>query len=664
MAVESAGELDALARPRGGPWVQAARRLTRKKVAFGALIIIVIIYGAGALATWVAPQSFRETPAADLELSLPNFPHLTFSPYWKEDGTIYNSTSVGIFRSPNQGQSWMPINNGLGNANVELLAVAPSGSGQTTLFAGTSRGVFRSEDNGDSWVEASSGLVNASVNDIAVSPDFERDRTVFVALSGGVFVSSNAGESWQPMNDGFQSDAPNVFSLAISPTFATDGTIFAAGTERKRGSFQTSEEILRSRDRGQSWELVYEDTIVSPKVIPLAISPGYATDGTLYASVDVGLLRFTEGGDIWRNLDRSLGYREVQEIIMSPAFTTDNTVYAVRTTRGMSRSVDGGESFELINKGLSVTRLVGTAISPDFASDGTLLAGTVDAALFRSDDRGNSWYQVASRDLKKGPSILQWPPNLDNIFGTDRLGRDYFSRIIYGVRTTVIITLASVLTGSLLIGLFMGATSGFFGGKIDNAIMRVGEIFLAFPGILLIILIAATVKPRFTDWTRDFEEWSGISGIVSSGAVDYFVVFASLTMFSWVGMARLVRGQILHLKESQFVDAARSMGASNTRIIVRHLLPNAMSPVIVAVSMGMGAVAGAEVILSWFGIGVQPPNPSLGRMIFENFGYGNLSILRNDPHLILIPVFTLAIIIYAWNLLGDGLNDVLNPRTR
>ena len=664
MATETARDLEVFSRPRGGPWVQAARRLTRKKVAFTALIVILVIYGSGSLATWVAPQSFRETPAADLELSLPNFPHLTFSPDWSENGTIYNSTSVGIFRSPNQGSTWIPINNGLGNASVDLLAVAPSASGEETLFAATSRGISRSEDRGDSWVEANNGLVNTNINHIAVSPDFERDRTVFVALSGGMYVSRNGGASWQAMNEGFQSDTPNVFSLAISPTFATDGTIFAAATERRQGSFQTSEEILRSRDRGQSWEMVYEDAIVTSRVIPIAISPAFATDGTLYASTDAGLLRFAEAGDEWRNLDRLLSYREVQQIIISPGFTSDNTVYAVRATRGMSRSTDGGESFQLVNEGLSVTRLVSAVISPDFVSDGTLLVGTIDAALFRSDDGGTGWYQVASQDLKEGPSILNWPPSFDNIFGTDRLGRDYFSRIVYGVRTTVIITLASVLTGSLLIGLFMGAASGFFGGKIDNIIMRVGEIFLAFPGILLIILIAATVKPRFTDWTREFEEWSGIDGIVSSGAVDYYVVFLSLTLFSWVGMARLVRGQILHLKESQFVEAARSMGATNTRLIVRHLLPNAISPVIVSVSMGMGSVAGSEVILSWFGIGVQPPNPSLGRMIFENFGYGNLSILRNDPHLILIPVFTIAVIIYAWNLLGDGLNDVLNPRTR
>ncbi len=252
-------------------------------------------------------------------------------------------------------------------------------------------------------------------------------------------------------------------------------------------------------------------------------------------------------------------------------------------------------------------------------------------------------------------------PSLAHPFGTDRLGRDYYSRVIWGIRTTVIVTIASILTGSLLLGLFLGGISGYFGGKIDAAVMRVGEIFLAFPGLLLTILIAATVKPRVVEMVRDFEDFSGIKGIVSSGFVDYLVIFGALAAFSWVGMARLIRGQILYLKESQFVDAARAIGASPWRIIFRHLLPNAISPVIVSVSMGMGSIAGSEVVLSWLGIGVQPPNPSLGALIWEN---GNISVLRTDPHLLLFPVLAVAIIIFTWNLLGDALNDVLNPRTR
>ncbi len=253
------------------------------------------------------------------------------------------------------------------------------------------------------------------------------------------------------------------------------------------------------------------------------------------------------------------------------------------------------------------------------------------------------------------------PPSLQHPFGTDRLGRDLFSRVIFGLRTTVIVTVAAVATGGLVLGITLGLVSGYFGKWVDAVIMRVGEIFLAFPGLLLVILIAATVKPRILDWVRAFEDGTGIHGLVRLGIVDYVVVFGALAAFSWVGMARLVRGQVLQLKESQYVEAARATGASHTRILLTHVLPNVLSPVIVLVSMGMGAAAGSEVVLSWLGVGIQPPTPSLGAMVFEN---GNLSVLRSDPHLVLFPVAAIAVIIFAFNLLGDALNDALNPRTR
>ena len=252
-------------------------------------------------------------------------------------------------------------------------------------------------------------------------------------------------------------------------------------------------------------------------------------------------------------------------------------------------------------------------------------------------------------------------PTLSHPFGTDRLGRDQLTRVVYGLRTTVIITLASIVTGSLFLGVGMGLISGYFGKAVDSVIMRVGEVFLAFPDILLVILIAATVGPRVKGWVRGFEDWSGIEGIVRLGIVDYLVVFGALAAFSWVGMARLVRGQVLYVKQSQYVDAARALGASTQRILLSHVLPNVISPVLVVVSMGMGSAAGAEIILSWLGIGIQPPTPSLGRMIFEN---GSIGVLRTDPHLLLFPVGTITVLIFAFNLLGDALNDAFNPRTR
>ena len=257
-------------------------------------------------------------------------------------------------------------------------------------------------------------------------------------------------------------------------------------------------------------------------------------------------------------------------------------------------------------------------------------------------------------EVKQGPS-------LSHPFGTDRAGRDVLTRVIYGLRTTVIITVVSIVTGSLFLGIGLGLVSGYFGKLVDSVIMRVGDVFLAFPGILLVILIAATVRPRVVEWVRAFEDATGIEGIVRLGIADYIVVFGALAAFSWVGMARLVRGQVLYVKQNQYVEAAEAVGASTRRILLVHVLPNVLSPVIVVVSMGMGSAAGAEIILSWLGIGIQPPTPSLGVMIFEN---GNISALRTTPHLLLFPVGAIIVLIFAFNLLGDALNDALNPRAQ
>ena len=252
-------------------------------------------------------------------------------------------------------------------------------------------------------------------------------------------------------------------------------------------------------------------------------------------------------------------------------------------------------------------------------------------------------------EVKQGPS-------LSHPFGTDRAGRDMLTRVIYGLRTTVIITLASIITGTLFLGIGLGLLAGYFGKLVDSVIMRVGDVFLAFPSLVLIIIIAATIGDAVRDWVRDFSPT-----LVRLGIVDYVIVFGALAIFHWVGMARLVRGQVLSVKENQYVEAARAVGASTRRILLVHILPNVLSPVIVVVSMGMGSVAGSEIVLSWVGVGIQPPTPSLGRMIFE---FGTISTLRQDPHLLLFPVGAITVLIFAFNLLGDALNDAFNPRAR
>ena len=257
-------------------------------------------------------------------------------------------------------------------------------------------------------------------------------------------------------------------------------------------------------------------------------------------------------------------------------------------------------------------------------------------------------------------SMAKQGPSISHPFGTDRLGRDQMTRIIYGLRTTVIITVVTLVTGSLAIGITMGLLAGYFGRYIDTLIMRVGEVTSAFPEIFLVLIIISTVKAPVTDRARSVEDFVGIE-IVALGVVDYLVLSIALTLFSWFGMARLVRGQVLQVRENQYIESARSIGASTPRILFRHVLPNVMGPVIVTVSAGLAAVAGSEILLSFLGIGIQPPTPSLGLMIFEN---GSISVLRSNPHLLLFPVLTLSVLLFTFNLLGDAVNDAFNPRAR
>ena len=265
-------------------------------------------------------------------------------------------------------------------------------------------------------------------------------------------------------------------------------------------------------------------------------------------------------------------------------------------------------------------------------------------------------YDYNDHDL----AVAKQGPSFSHLFGTDRLGRDQFTRIIYGLRTTVIITVVTLVTGSLAIGVTMGLMAGYLGRKWDMVIMRVGEVTSAFPEIFLVLIIIASVKPPMTSWLRD--TFPGIGAdLIRLGVVDYLVLSLALAIFSWFGMARLVRGQVLQEREKQYVESARSIGASTPRILLKHVLPNVMGPVIVMVSAGLGAVAGSEVLLSFLGIGIQPPTPSLGLMIFK---HGSIAVLRTTPHLLLFPVGTLGVLLLAFSLLGDAVNDAFNPRAR
>jgi len=254
-------------------------------------------------------------------------------------------------------------------------------------------------------------------------------------------------------------------------------------------------------------------------------------------------------------------------------------------------------------------------------------------------------------------------PSPSHLFGTDELGRDLLSRIIWGARTAVIVAIG-VAVLNLSIGLVMGSVAGYFGGKVDGAIMRLADFLFAFPDFFFVLFVAATLKPAVINWVKTVGAAWGLKRGAACGAdyvgfADFFVVVAALALVGWPGMARLVRGQFLSLKEQEFVQAAKAVGVPARDIIFRHILPNASPPIIVAVSFMMGGAIFAEVGLSFIGVGIQPPNASWGTTILDNYLFW-----RTRPHMIIIPGLIVAATIYAFSFLGDGLNEALNPQIR
>ena len=252
-------------------------------------------------------------------------------------------------------------------------------------------------------------------------------------------------------------------------------------------------------------------------------------------------------------------------------------------------------------------------------------------------------------------------PSWEHPFGTDRLGRDQLTRILWAARTTVIVTAATLLTGGLVIGVSLGLLSGYAGGWIDNVIMRVGDAFASLPGILMLILINATLKDRVRDLAADVESLTGIGGLVDSGAPDYFLVFGALSLFGWVGTARILRSQILSIREREYITAARSIGASTPRVMFRHLLPNVSNFIIVGLSASLATIAGSEIVLTWFGVGIQPPTPSFGTLIFDASSVRTVNV---HAYLLIFPGAIVAGLLFAFNLLGDALTDVFTPKAR
>lgn len=248
------------------------------------------------------------------------------------------------------------------------------------------------------------------------------------------------------------------------------------------------------------------------------------------------------------------------------------------------------------------------------------------------------------------------PPSLDYWFGTDDLGRDMLSRILWGARTAGIVAPVSTFFG-LALGVILGALAAYLGGWTDWLISRMIDVTMSIPQLLFASLIATTFRRPVATWVDMMYERTGIGFFRTPAYVDLVVVFGALALIQWPGYARLIRGQILFLRETEFVQAALSIGTPQRVILIRHLIPNALGPVIVAVTFGFASAIIAESALSFLGVGIQPPQASWGAMINDNA----LS-WRYRPWLVAVPGLTVGLVSLGINFLGDGLNDALNPK--
>jgi ABC-type dipeptide/oligopeptide/nickel transport system permease subunit len=226
------------------------------------------------------------------------------------------------------------------------------------------------------------------------------------------------------------------------------------------------------------------------------------------------------------------------------------------------------------------------------------------------------------------------PPSTSHWLGTDLQGRDVWARLVYGARISLSVGFLSQGI-ALAIGLSLGLISGFYGRWVDEAVMRLADVTLAFPSLLLLIALAAAFEPSLG------------------------TVLVTIGVVGWAGMARIVRGQVLVVRQLEYVQAARALGERDYRIITRHLLPNVIAPVVIAATLGVAGAIMAEAALSFLGLGVQPPTPSWGSMIADG---RDLEQLRHAPWTSLSPGLAIGIAVLGFNLLGDALRDALDPR--
>ena len=258
--------------------------------------------------------------------------------------------------------------------------------------------------------------------------------------------------------------------------------------------------------------------------------------------------------------------------------------------------------------------------------------------------------------LKQDLSSRSLPPSAAHWLGTDYLGRDVLSRVIYGARTAALVSLLVVVLSSA-IGIIVGSISGYVGGKVDFFLMWFTDLNMAFPNLVLGVVLAVSLRPPVSRWMEKMYLSTLNPAFRQSSLLDLALVVIVIVLVAWCPYARVLRSQVMAVRNYNYVLAARALGLPTFTIVTKYIIPNAIGPVIVQMSAGMGSAMLTESAFSFLGIGINPPIPSWGNMINEG-----LRMWTTAPHMLAAPAVVLGLMTVAFSFLGDGLNDALNPR--